>query len=225
MSDQGRERASSCCCEPSRLPTTWAPKRCRSGRASRRLPCDAGGAAGGGLSGTRRRADHRTGGGGAARRRPGLSACAWTPATSPRLLPSMPRLSALAREGFQACLGTVLSAVTCSVQATLLTGLAPSGHGVVGNGWYFRELGEPLLWRQSNALVCGEKVWETARDAMPCPRARGPAGRANPPARPLPALPVLGSRRGHRLLRIHAAGHPHPRGIRGATRAARPAPR
>mgnify|MGYP003288201272 CR=1 FL=1 len=69
----------------------------------------------------------------------------------------------------------MLSAVTCSVQATLLTGLAPSGHGVVGNGWYFRELGEPLLWRQSNALVCGEKVWETARDAMPCPQARGPA--------------------------------------------------
>jgi predicted AlkP superfamily pyrophosphatase or phosphodiesterase len=90
---------------------------------------------------------------------------------TPRLLASMPRLSALAREGFQAYLGTVLPAVTCSVQATLLTGLAPSGHGIVGNGWYFRELGEPLLWRQSHALVGGEKVWETARRAMPGYRA------------------------------------------------------
>lgn len=53
----------------------------------------------------------------------------------------------------------------------LLTGLAPSGHGIVGNRWYFRELGEPLLWRQSNALVGGEKVWETARRAMPGYRA------------------------------------------------------
>jgi predicted AlkP superfamily pyrophosphatase or phosphodiesterase len=86
---------------------------------------------------------------------------------TPRLLPAMQRLSALAREGFQASLGTVLPAVTCSVQATLLTGLDPAGHGIVGNGWYFRELGEPLFWRQSNALVRGKKVWETARDAMP----------------------------------------------------------
>jgi predicted AlkP superfamily pyrophosphatase or phosphodiesterase len=90
---------------------------------------------------------------------------------TPRLLPAMQRLSALAREGFQASLGTVLPAVTCSVQATLLTGLDPSGHGIVGNGWYFRELGEPLFWRQSNALVRGTKVWETARDTMPGYRA------------------------------------------------------
>jgi predicted AlkP superfamily pyrophosphatase or phosphodiesterase len=90
---------------------------------------------------------------------------------TPRLLPSMPRLSALARDGFQAWLGTVLPAVTCPVQATLLTGLAPSGHGIVGNGWYFRELGEPLFWRQSNALVGGKKLWETARETMPGYRA------------------------------------------------------
>ena len=41
----------------------------------------------------------------------------------------------------------------------------PSEHGVVGNGWYFRELGEPMLWRQHNALVQGEKVWDAARAA------------------------------------------------------------
>lgn len=82
---------------------------------------------------------------------------------TPRLLPHMPRLSALAKEGFRARLGTVLPAVTCSVQSTLLTGTMPSEHGVVGNGWYFRNLGEPLLWRQHNALVQGEKVWDAAR--------------------------------------------------------------
>jgi predicted AlkP superfamily pyrophosphatase or phosphodiesterase len=84
---------------------------------------------------------------------------------TPRMLPHMPRLSALAREGFQSRLDPVLPAVTCSVQASMLTGLAPSGHGIVGNGWYFRELGEPLLWRQHNALVAGEKVWDAARRA------------------------------------------------------------
>jgi predicted AlkP superfamily pyrophosphatase or phosphodiesterase len=37
----------------------------------------------------------------------------------------------------------------------------------VGNGWYFRELSEVWLWRQSNHLVDGEKVWETARKEVP----------------------------------------------------------
>ena len=48
-----------------------------------------------------------------------------------------------------------------------LTGLTPAEHGIVGNGWYFRDLGEVFLWRQHNALVQGEKVWETARRAKP----------------------------------------------------------
>jgi predicted AlkP superfamily pyrophosphatase or phosphodiesterase len=86
---------------------------------------------------------------------------------TPRALAHMPRLQRLAADGFQAQLDTVLPAVTCSVQSTLLTGLPPSEHGIVGNGWYFRDLGEVFLWRQHNALVQGEKVWETARRAKP----------------------------------------------------------
>ena len=82
---------------------------------------------------------------------------------TPRLLAHMPRLRAVADGGFSARLDPVLPAVTCSVQATLLTGETPAGHGVVGNGWYFRDLGEVLLWRQHHALVGGEKVWQAAR--------------------------------------------------------------
>ncbi len=88
---------------------------------------------------------------------------------TPPLLEHMPRLGGLA--GTRAQLGTVLPAVTCSVQSTLLTGLLPCEHGIVGNGWYFRELGEVLLWRQHNRLVVGEKLWETARVAHPGYRA------------------------------------------------------
>ena len=64
-------------------------------------------------------------------------------------------------------LKAVTPAVTCSAQSTLLTGLLPSGHGIVANGWYFRDLSEVWLWRQSNKLVGGEKIWEAgkARDA------------------------------------------------------------
>jgi len=86
---------------------------------------------------------------------------------TPKILRHMPRLAAIAQEGWQAELGTVLPAVTCSAQSTFLTGLMPSEHGVVGNGWYFRELGEIFLWRQHNRLVRGDKLWETARAVNP----------------------------------------------------------
>lgn len=62
---------------------------------------------------------------------------------------------------------SITPAVTCSVQSTYLTGKLPAGHGIVGNGWYFRELGEVFFWRQSNRLVQGEKIWHEARRRDP----------------------------------------------------------
>ena len=74
-----------------------------------------------------------------------------------------PNIKRLAERGALRSLDTVLPAVTCTMQSTLLTGLVPSQHGAVANGWYFRDLCEVLLWRQPNHLVSGEKIWEAAR--------------------------------------------------------------
>src|SRR4029078_2169326 len=52
-------------------------------------------------------------------------------------------------------------------QASFLTGTFPREHGCVANGWYFRDLAEVWLWRQSNRLVGGEKVWEAGRRRDP----------------------------------------------------------
>ena len=54
-------------------------------------------------------------------------------------------------------------AVTCTAQSTYLTGRKPASHGIVGNGWYHRELAEHQFWKQSNHLVHGEKLWERLR--------------------------------------------------------------
>ncbi|MCG3202776.1 MAG: hypothetical protein NFCOHLIN_02662 [Gammaproteobacteria bacterium] len=78
-----------------------------------------------------------------------------------------PNLQSLMVRGGMRPLRTVTPAVTCTVQSTFLTGLPPSGHGVVGNGWYFRDLSEIWFWRQSNRLVAGEKLWESARAIDP----------------------------------------------------------
>ncbi|HEX5444963.1 MAG TPA: nucleotide pyrophosphatase/phosphodiesterase family protein [Pirellulales bacterium] len=74
-----------------------------------------------------------------------------------------PNIARLARDGFARPLGTVLPAVTCSAQATLLTGVLPREHGIVANGWYFRDLAEVWFWRQSNHLVQGERLYQAAR--------------------------------------------------------------
>ncbi len=44
-----------------------------------------------------------------------------------------------------------------------LTGKPPEGHGIVGNGWYFRDTGEVRFWRQSNALIQAEPFYATAK--------------------------------------------------------------
>ena len=81
--------------------------------------------------------------------------------------PATPNIARLAARGGLRDLATVTPAVTCSVQSTMLTGLPPDQHGIVGNGWYFRDLGEVFLWRQSNRLVAGEKVWDAAKARDP----------------------------------------------------------
>jgi predicted AlkP superfamily pyrophosphatase or phosphodiesterase len=58
---------------------------------------------------------------------------------------------------------TITPALTCSVQATYLTGQPPSEHGIVGNGWYFHSLSEVMFWKQSNRLIEGDKIWHEAR--------------------------------------------------------------
>ncbi|MFM9914885.1 MAG: alkaline phosphatase family protein [Rhizobacter sp.] len=86
---------------------------------------------------------------------------------TPGLLQHAPNLQAMARAGAVRPLTTVLPAVTTTVQSTMLTGLQPRDHGIVANGWYFRDLSEIWLWRQSNRLVHGEKVWDAAKNRDP----------------------------------------------------------
>jgi len=81
--------------------------------------------------------------------------------------PHTPFLRELAQRSVVVPVGSVLPAVTTSVQATYLTGAWPADHGIVGNGWYFRDECEVKFWRQSNRLVQRPKVWEKARAIDP----------------------------------------------------------
>src|SRR5437763_6283816 len=76
-------------------------------------------------------------------------------------------ISAFQKKGGSASIVPAFPAVTCTAQSTYLTGLTPARHGIVGNGWYNRELAEVQFWKQSNHLVQGRKVWEELRAKDP----------------------------------------------------------
>jgi predicted AlkP superfamily pyrophosphatase or phosphodiesterase len=80
-----------------------------------------------------------------------------------KLLAFAPRLTQLAEKGWVRALEEVIPAVTCSSQVSMLTGKAPERHGIVGNGWLFRDTGEVRFWQQSSALIETETIDQSMR--------------------------------------------------------------
>jgi predicted AlkP superfamily pyrophosphatase or phosphodiesterase len=74
-----------------------------------------------------------------------------------------PRLAEFRKRGALAQIAPAFPAVTCTAQSNYLTGKLPSEHGIVGNGWFNRELSEVQFWKQSNHIVHGQKIWDALR--------------------------------------------------------------
>src|SRR5438477_772889 len=87
--------------------------------------------------------------------------------TDSLLGPATPTLKQFREKGEAIPILPTFPALTCPAQSTYLTGLTPAQHGIVGNGWYNRELAEVQFWKQSNHLVQGRKVWEDLRASEP----------------------------------------------------------
>ncbi len=89
--------------------------------------------------------------------------------------PQTPRIAGFCKGGAMAAVQPAFPAVTCTAQSSYLTGKRPSEHGIVGNGWFNRELAEVHFWKQSNHLVQSSKIW----DALKSLQAAGPLTAAN----------------------------------------------
>jgi predicted AlkP superfamily pyrophosphatase or phosphodiesterase len=75
-----------------------------------------------------------------------------------------PRLAEFVQRGALAKISPAFPAVTCVAQSNYLTGKNPSQHGIVGNGWFNRELSEVQFWKQSNHIVQSQKIWDALRE-------------------------------------------------------------
>jgi len=74
-----------------------------------------------------------------------------------------PRIVEFRQRGAVVHIVPAFPAVTCTAQSNYLTGKTPSQHGIVGNGWFNRELAEIQFWKQSNRLVQCPKIWDELR--------------------------------------------------------------
>jgi len=57
--------------------------------------------------------------------------------------------------------------VTCPVQAAMTTGKPASGHGVVANGFYWRDQQQVEMWTSPNNCIAGPQLWEVLAGAAP----------------------------------------------------------
>ena len=81
--------------------------------------------------------------------------------------PQTPKIAGFLKNGAKTHIVPAFPAVTCTAQSNYLTGKTPSEHGIVGNGWYNRELAEVRFWKQSNHLVQSRKIQDELRALDP----------------------------------------------------------
>lgn len=81
---------------------------------------------------------------------------------TPHLLKHAPRIASV---GQHVPWKSPIPAVTATSQATMLTGRAPKDHGIVANGWFYRDTEEIRFWQQSNSLIQGDKFYDNIETA------------------------------------------------------------
>ncbi|HYT01996.1 MAG TPA: alkaline phosphatase family protein, partial [Candidatus Acidoferrum sp.] len=75
-----------------------------------------------------------------------------------------PNILRMANEGESAKMEPVFPAVTCTVQASLLSGTYPNQHGIISNGFYDRTNHNISFWEQSSDMVQTARIWDIQKN-------------------------------------------------------------
>jgi predicted AlkP superfamily pyrophosphatase or phosphodiesterase len=75
----------------------------------------------------------------------------------------LPNIAKITENGEVGKLEPTFPAVTCSVQASILSGKYPREHGIISNGLYDRSTFNVSFWEQSSSLVQSQRAWDTVR--------------------------------------------------------------
>lgn len=82
-------------------------------------------------------------------------------------LAHMPHLSQLCAAGDRAPLVPSFPAVTWPVETNMLTGRTPEEHGVISNGFYWRETQEIEMWTAWNEKILAPQIWDLLHEHDP----------------------------------------------------------
>lgn len=82
-------------------------------------------------------------------------------------LDQMPNLQQLCADGDSIPLAASFPAVTCPVQANMTTGKLPNEHGVVANGFFWREKSEIEMWTAWNEVIESPQIWDKLHEHDP----------------------------------------------------------
>ena len=87
------------------------------------------------------------------------------PGLRPQDVSQMPGLSSLMAKGDRATLVPSFPCVTWPVQANMLTGKLPAQHGVVANGFYWRERRQVEMWTAWNDKIAAPQIWDLLHES------------------------------------------------------------
>ncbi|MCA9106131.1 MAG: alkaline phosphatase family protein [Planctomycetales bacterium] len=86
------------------------------------------------------------------------------PGLRPQDLALLPSLQSLVAENETRRIQHSFPAVTWPSQATMLTGKLPSEHGVVANGFFWRDSGKVEMWTAWNEKILAPQLWDLLHD-------------------------------------------------------------
>src|SRR6188474_231269 len=89
------------------------------------------------------------------------------PGLRPQDVNHMPALAKLMSGGERAILVPSFPCVTWPVQANILTGKRPDEHGVIANGFYWREKHEVEMWTAWNDKITAPQIWDLLHQRDP----------------------------------------------------------
>lgn len=72
----------------------------------------------------------------------------------------LPNIRKIAEEGESARMRPVFPSVTCTVQASILSGKYPEEHGIISNGLFDKVNYNVSFWEQSSNLVLAQRIWD-----------------------------------------------------------------
>ncbi len=73
---------------------------------------------------------------------------------------AMPNLQRLVAKGDQTALVPSFPCVTCPVQVNMTTGRSPAQHGIVANGFYWRDKRQVEMWTAWNDVIQSPQIWD-----------------------------------------------------------------